>query len=307
MLDREALPLRLNLNRQQVSNWVLAIENTYKDNLYHTRTHVADVTQSCHFLISSGGGGMQAWMSDIQRLAMILAAIAHDAGHIGVNNAFLVATGHPLAIRYNDQSPLENMHAATAFAAMRKQDQDALSSLNDDDRRAVRKDIIALILGTDNALHFKNLGRLTSKLEAAQADKAAAAAADLGAAGGGGGAEPGKEGSGPGKGPPKARRRSMLASRRGSSAGLGLDVRSDADLQQLVMLLALHAADVSNPAKPWDLYIRWTDRVIAEFYDQGDKEEQAGLPVTPIFNRHKPIPLPKFQLGFINAIVLPLY
>ena len=245
---------------------------------------------------------------------MMLAAIAHDAAHVGVNNAFLVATNHPLAIRYNDQSPLENMHAATAFATMRKPGHDVLSALGHEQRREIRQDVIAMILGTDNALHFKNLGRLTSKLEAAQADMAAAGGSSIEAAvggGGGGDAKVSQSGaaSAQGESAPrsKSRRRSMLATRRGSSASLGLDVRADPELQQLVMLLALHAADVSNPAKPWELYIKWTDRVIAEFFDQGDKEAAAGLPVTPMLNRHKPIPLPKFQLGFINAIVLPLY
>ena len=30
----------------------------------------------------------------------------------------------------------------------------------------------------------------------------------------------------------------------------------------------MHAADVSNPAKPWAYYMQWTDRVLEEFFHQ---------------------------------------
>ena len=39
----------------------------------------------------------------------------------------------------------------------------------------------------------------------------------------------------------------------------------------------LHAADVSNPFKPWILSEKWTERVLSEFWSQGDKERDLGL------------------------------
>ena len=44
-----------------------------------------------------------------------------------------------------------------------------------------------------------------------------------------------------------------------------------------------------------------------EFYQQGDQERELGMQVTPFLDRTKPIPEHKFQSGFINGIVLPLY
>lgn len=36
----------------------------------------------------------------------------------GVNNQFLVETTHEVAVKYNDRSPLENMHCATLGCLM---------------------------------------------------------------------------------------------------------------------------------------------------------------------------------------------
>lgn len=71
--------------------------------------------------------------------------------------------------------------------------------------------------------------------------------------------------------------------------------------------MMLHAADVSNCARPWDVYLKWVEPITEEFYRQGDSEAKAGLPVTPMMDRNNPIPTEKFQSGFINAIVLPLF
>ena len=30
----------------------------------------------------------------------------------------------------------------------------------------------------------------------------------------------------------------------------------------------LHAADISNPIKPFDIYFEWTDRVLTEYWNQ---------------------------------------
>jgi hypothetical protein len=74
--------------------------------------------------------------------------------------------------------------------------------------------------------------------------------------------------------------------------------------------VALHAADVSNPAKPWPCYDAWTVRVLDEFFAQGDAERAAGLPVSAGFDRTQVATAAdkaRGQLGFINYVVAPLY
>ena len=47
--------------------------------------------------------------------------------------------------------------------------------------------------------------------------------------------------------------------------------------------------------------------LLEEYYHQGDMERERGLEVTPMLDREHPIPLPKFQMGFLKAIVSPLF
>jgi hypothetical protein len=48
----------------------------------------------------------------------------------------------------------------------------------------------------------------------------------------------------------------------------------------------VHCADLSNPTKPLDLYRCWTDRIMAELFNQGDMERNQGMDISPMCDRH---------------------
>jgi len=75
---------------------------------------------------------------------------------------------------------------------------------------------------------------------------------------------------------------------------------------RLLLTMCLHAADVSNPAKPWDLSKEWTSRVMDEFFRQGDAESEAGLPISPFMDRSK-TNIATCQVGFINILIKPFF
>lgn len=54
----------------------------------------------------------------------------------------------------------------------------------------------------------------------------------------------------------------------------------------LILQALLHAADISNPTRPWDLCYKWTNLVIEEFFAQGDKEREMGLPISNLCDRN---------------------
>lgn len=66
--------------------------------------------------------------------------------------------------------------------------------------------------------------------------------------------------------------------------------------KNLVLSLAVHCADVSNPVKPSNVYLPWVERVMEEFYAQGEQERDQRLPVSPFMDRANPQKA-KCQLG----------
>lgn len=76
------------------------------------------------------------------------------------------------------------------------------------------------------------------------------------------------------------------------------------DDKQNYMNLIVHSADISNPTKIFDIYYKWAELVVEEFYQQGDKEKELGLNCS--CDRNK-ISLYKSQLGFIDYVEIPFY
>ena len=76
------------------------------------------------------------------------------------------------------------------------------------------------------------------------------------------------------------------------------DIKQD-DNQQYMNLL-IHAADISNPTKPFNIYLKWAKLVVEEFCQQGDKEKALGLVCTC---DRKKVKLNTNQIGFIDYVV----
>ena len=63
-----------------------------------------------------------------------------------------------------------------------------------------------------------------------------------------------------------------------------------------VMCMVLHSADVSHPTKCWALHREWTARCMEEFFNQGDREKEMGLDVSPLCDRNT-TQVPQSQIG----------
>lgn len=57
-------------------------------------------------------------LDELDMASVLIGGAVHDHEHPGFNNVYLVEFGDELALRYNDQSVLENHHVASAFKLM---------------------------------------------------------------------------------------------------------------------------------------------------------------------------------------------
>lgn len=60
----------------------------------------------------------------------------------------------------------------------------------------------------------------------------------------------------------------------------------------------VHCADLSNPTKPLQLYRQWTDRIMEEFFSQGDRERERGMEISPMCDKHN-ASVEKSQVRFL--------
>ena len=63
---------------------------------------------------------------------------------------------------------------------------------------------------------------------------------------------------------------------------------------------------MNNTSRPTHLYLKWAQRIVDEFYLQGDKERELELPVTPLMDRTK-ANMGKGQIAFVNYLVIPMF
>eukprot|EP00908_Phaeocystis_cordata_P017888 Transcript_29258.p1 GENE.Transcript_29258~~Transcript_29258.p1 ORF type:complete len:492 (+),score=195.44 Transcript_29258:105-1580(+) len=262
LFERHQLRDELGLRSEQVLSFLSQVEARYLPVPYHNAEHACDVTHAMHYLINSEALRPLA-ATPLDMLACLIAALCHDVGHDGRNNAFHQNTQSALARRHAYQAPLERHHLATTFDLLdpEKPDTNILAPLERTQARQVRDKVVSLILATDFGVHKQILDAANE-----MADKHAS----------------GEHGSD--------------------------DMPGDA---MLGLKMAIKLADLSYLSKG-DRYVQvWTDRVLDEFFAQGDAEKALiadGVldKVSMGMDRENHV-RPNSQIGFISFMVMPLY
>uniref|UniRef100_A0A6Q2WUG8 Phosphodiesterase n=1 Tax=Esox lucius TaxID=8010 RepID=A0A6Q2WUG8_ESOLU len=98
--------------------------------------------------------------------------------------------------------------------------------------------------------------------------------------------------------------KTMVETKKVTSSGVLLLDNYNDRIQVLQNMV--HCADLSNPTKPLQLYRQWTDRIMDEFFSQGDRERERGMEISAMCDKHN-ASIQKSQVGFIDYIVHPLW
>lgn len=208
-------------------------------------------------------------MTPLETMSLLVAAVAHDVGHPGLSNGFLIKTKHSLAILHNDQSPLENMHCASLYEIVGKPEFDIFEGLNAQDWRTCRKIMISAILGTDMIHHFPLISKMQVFYEM--------------------------------HGMPLQKSIASGTCTVDTAPGM-----KDSANRWFMIDCFLHAADISNPVKSFDICKKWAYMVVEEFFNQGDLEKKLGDDISPMMDRST-TNICSMQVGFIEFVVFPLY
>lgn len=160
---------------------------------------------------------------------------------------------------------LENYHAAQSFKIFKNNPKcNFMENLSTDISKRMRKKIIECVISTDMTFHAKQFTYLKVKIDTLQ----------------------------------------IYNGNNSENIVEGLDRVNLAQTQQEFLNIIIHACDISNPTKPFEIYSKWADRVMNEFWLQGDREKELGLPVSFLCDRvtNK---IPNSQIGFMDGIVFP--
>lgn len=291
LFERHGLRAKLDLRTDTVLSFLLDVESGYKESaVYHGAVHGADVTHALHHLLCSSA--LQCLTKDDPLLlfAALLAAIVHDLGHDGFNNAFHVNTNSQLAVTACYEAPLERHHLASAFQVLAKP-HSILSGLALAERKQVQAWMRDFVLATDMAVNLDVINAFRAMLE-----MKAVVGAD-------------------GAPPPPVAPAAQKKGRRGSVLGVvqqmvhhppSVAETLTGDERLLAIKMVLKVGDLGYVSKGQANCLLWTERCFQEFFTQGDEEKRLGLPVSMLCDRDD-VQMPSCQLGFYKFLVLPLY
>ena len=167
IFDERGLLARFSIPVSTLTNFLREIISGYrKETPYHNHHHCFDVLHVSYLLITRCKA--DEYLESLNVLSIFVAALAHDLGHDGYNNAFHAATESDLAVTYNGVSILENHSAAQLFRILKKEDCNILKRLNAEEQTKIRSRLIDLILDTDAKNHFMLCTRFKHGLEMKQ-------------------------------------------------------------------------------------------------------------------------------------------
>lgn len=311
MLYSVMAPQLLDIELVELLDFIVDVDRSYlSENPYHNFRHAMDVTFVLFHMLNDLD--LVRYFIQMDLMILLLSGLCHDICHPGLNNMYQVNGRTDLALLYNDKSVLENYSVSQTLNFFGKHN--LLRNLDQEtDEMYLRETLSAIILYTDMAEHFtltkefaqcvdeliaesksgqnKDYQKSTEQLSSGPIPETSIALqSDRPTSG-----NPAIIHRHPGN-TPKFERPSQL------TVQLPLCERH----RLVFMKVFMHAADISNPCRPFPICRKWTTLVAEEFYNQGDAEKRNGLPLSPNMDRETGDPI-RMTLGFSEVIVKPFF
>ncbi|KAI9276328.1 hypothetical protein BC943DRAFT_285185 [Umbelopsis sp. AD052] len=319
MFARLDLHTAAGVSLSELLDFIIDVDKGYFPNPYHNFFHAVDVTGVLFFILNDVRANR--YLSKIDAMALLLAALCHDIGHPGYNNSFQVNMKSDIATRYNNQSVLEShsctltLNLLSKHKLLQRLGQAHQANMSEE---AMKTFITEMILATDMAFHYNQQDKLSNLIETVAQQENWTQVSD--AASIPSPPSPHEAGS-----PPiqiKTRlhvpdgvlphdiilhsKDDYHPSFKGPKSEQEADfILNQQDRQSLCRLL-LHGADISNTVRPWSVCKKWSDLVVEEFFRQGDAERLHGLQISPGMDREESTQA-EISLQFGDLVVGPYF
>ena len=143
--------------------FIYKIKSTYNDVPYHNWMHACDVTEYvCYEMTTSG---IDKLLSPLEKFALLLSGVCHDAGHQGFNNIYNIKAETPFGILFKDTSVMETHHITVTIDILAEDNYNLLYTLNEQDYKRMWQMLVRLILATDMAKHFEIIKTTNGQLD----------------------------------------------------------------------------------------------------------------------------------------------
>ncbi|KAL7495107.1 hypothetical protein ACHAWT_003622 [Skeletonema menzelii] len=164
IFDERGLFSRYSIPMSTFCNFLTEVKKGYNSEApYHNSYHAFDVLHVSYLIMTKCGA--DEYLESFNVLSILVAALAHDLGHDGYNNAFHQNTNSDHAVTYNGISILENYSAAYLFRILRKKECNIFARLSDEEMTKMRSRLIDLILDTDAKNHYMLMTRFKHGME----------------------------------------------------------------------------------------------------------------------------------------------
>lgn len=282
----------------KLQSFLVAVRKHYNANPYHNYSHGFAVMHFAYWMLRQTDAIM--FLSKVDQLALLIAALCHDVDHPGTTNGFQIAKQSDVARAHNDVAVLENHHAFVTFELLRDPE---LNVLTPDESEAGKAAAAAASAASANtaaastgprsmsggspasgsdsavipwtALHFRNFRKTVI---------GAILATDM------------------------SKHFSLCSKLDSMEPECGsLDPSKEEDRQFMIDLLT-HSADLSAQVLPYEMARAWEDRLTQEFIHQSAMEETLGLPIST-FMQGLADPAVRFKahLNYLDYIASPLW
>ncbi|KAI9473806.1 MAG: hypothetical protein EXX96DRAFT_579423 [Benjaminiella poitrasii] len=321
IFKRAGICQTLGVTTSDFLDLLIDIERGYNDNPYHSFYHAIDVVMVLYHMLEKYD--MREYLDRFDLAMIMIAALCHDIGHPGNNNHFETACQTKRAQQYNNLSVLESYSSELTLELLDKhkflRHVESRSKafgrpMTKDD---FKKSVVEMILATDMICHFTLQENTNILYDTVMQWK---------------GKENRQHGLHEGviifcgnkskrTNSPKCHLKPLFPldaehdpftyfnkihhfDQTTNDTKIGQPLNG----QERLMLckILIHAADISNPCRPWPVFHQLSLLVCVEFFRQGEKERELGLEVSPNMDHNKANPS-EINVGFIDFVVQPYF